>query len=1284
MIKTIRDEVVRILSCQTIKKVQKTCIEIAEQKDLKTFKKFVNNGPYFINTPKRKEILNGVQRKLSEKESTGVIIHGAYGSGKTIIMQNIAKLCDSPQEIGNHEYNQLNYGDTELDCFQISLEDCPIPQKFLFEIYKSFIKGSEQINEKDLIQRFEANKSNLTIEDLSQKLSEGQRKKLLGYFENPKSLEEISRVVKSLPAGEVNLTIEWFASYYRDIENSYPVIYIDEFEQMFRQVGKGESFKLKLIIQRMIRRAVTDFGSRKEPPYILFANTLALDEFTEVFEAERDLVDRVRESISYNIDLSEFETKKLFKELYRLYLIPLLEERKKHPDIKNWYDMLLKAKDEEDHYVYPFTNDALDFLLQVVEKSEDKEKGETVVRAFRDYKNILVTYLEIWEGNEEIDLEYLYKHSEDVKNLLRNLERGDINKLPGKESIENSIDSKYDQVSEIQKRALKHIAKKGILEYSENPVYFNKKLIDKLAKEVEIPLQEDEINDLIDQATSKDYFEYTNDRLVFHRDRLISESTVDRPLQRGEQVCKTIKKYNLEKKSILELWEKAMVEEFAQDLKDKITNFDNQYLTFDVAENYYYTEKVYFSVSPSGVPSQLTDKVDSPALHIVINLSSNDSKDEGFAEFQVLERNNRAPELIKNIEKKLNKQIQNHITDQGNSRLIKDIINGIDPRDGFTVYTLFLKLSLAKYSDYDLPPEVNDRIARKSSLTLLSFVNQELRGSYSYVVDKLGFKRKYPAKDILDLIYGIKHLDKEGELIYENPSNPKISVRSFGRAQRGKEAGEAFKEILKNKFVNEPFITKVNEDKYDVRSEYSARTKEIIKKIRKKLKEKEKMSFNQVVDLIFGTTKIDNVGKTMVYLLLVLGDYWEKDWVLKNRDKLILDPDKEIGEKKNKVKNILEGTIKKKVIQNVKNDKENHSEIKELKKEYNKINSVNSKDKLNKLENDLDPELKINYQDSEELISTILSAEVFKDSDIADYVNTIRPLSQLNESLLYLIIDDLENLLENICSAQEILKIKSELENRKEKIENLTNKSLSLDSIQIRPNIVDEIEDFMEKNDLNKNISQASINQDINDFLKNELKMNTLFELLNKTLNSIVPDIGTYNNEPDKEQLKEDLKKLKERFKVIKNQKIKEIKKERDDLQTLRKYISEENISWIKRGEKDLEKIEEIVKTEVDDFSYDDYEKHWETWKNRKKNIEEKSIDEDKIEEIISSYDVDLSPDDVLKSSREIDDLFKNLPKGEFKKLINNLDLDSTISKQLCASLIKYRLFSEDEELGIK
>jgi len=1274
------EDIVRILGKQTIKGVHEVCYDIARKKNLLKFRKFIEKAPHFISTPKRTEILEGIITRLREKESPGVIIYGGYGSGKTIIMDIISKLCEENKRIKDKKFDMLQYGDKEIDCFTVSLEESPVPSDFLFCIFESFVEASENIQEQDLINIFNSNKDDLTIEDVSKTISKKQKERYLEIFDSPRSLRDISKVVKSLPAAEACRTVEWFSIHYKKVENKYPAIYIDEFEQMIRQVEPGETTRLKLIIQRMIRSAVTGFKHYDEPPYILFANTLALDELTKNFQAERDLADRIRESISYNVDLSPLETKSLFMDLYRLYLTPILEERKDDQEVMEWYNKIKKSSQEDKEYVYPFTEEALDYVIrrEILEHGEGEKEDEIIIRAFRDYKNILTEYLELWSGESLIDLEYLYKNGDKVKKNIGYLEKADIKKLPGKQKIEDTIDLKYSNISNIHKRVLKSIAKTGILDYSKSPVYFDQGEIESEANKVEITLSDEEIDKFINQAIAQDYFKCENGRLVFYPEKLIVESSVEGPKKSSEVVRETVEKYNLENKSLINLWKEAIENELNPEMIDRIKEGNGRYLIFDVKEKFYYADKIYMAISSNNEPPvELKEEINSKALNIVINLGEPKETEE-FAKFKVFERNDRASDLIENIERKLNNQIYKQSENDSNNRLIKDIIESFQNRSDFRIYTLFLKLSLAKLAGYDMPPAVNDRIAGRGTLSILDFLRHQLKNPKSYLREKLGLKGEYKGKDIMDFIYGIKHCKQEKSLLFNNPNLTNINVISFQRVQQSKRAGKDFEKEVLEKFSKEPFLKEKNGD-YKLIPEYSARTSEIIEIIEEEIGDKKKVDFNRLYKLIFGTTEIQNVGKAMVYLILVLEDYWD-NWVLKDIDKLVVKPELVLEYKKNKLKEKAKKTIKKEVITNLVTQ-ENNKKIKELKQKYNEIDNIQKSERLKSLEEMFDKRIEVNYDIMEEKLKKVIANDVFADTKIADYVNSLRPLSELTSSLLYLIKNDLETLLDNIIVIGHLLELKFELDEKIKKLNGLGKCDLS-------PNdnfddYLKEINEFMSTNNLEKNISHANVAQDIDDYIEGDLELEKLYDLLDKTRYSIVP---SFENKKEKisteiENLNSLLQEAKEIYEISRERCLKNINNQKDKLDNLQRQLPDREEVWVKRGKKYLNSCEAELKKNIDSFSKENYENYWDEWEKSKQNIEKKVIDEEDIKDKLKEYNIDVKIDEIFEANGEIYDLFNEISEKEFNQVIEALDLSSETSKKICCNLIKLRLFSRGDDV---
>jgi len=250
------------------------------------------------------------------------------------------------------------------------------------------------------------------------------------------------------------------------------------------------------------------------------------------------------------------------------------------------------------------------------------------------------------------------------------------------------------------------------------------------------------------------------------------------------------------------------------------TAFENQqgqYLVFDTDQDLNYTSKVLFTVAPDELPEQLSTEVDDDALHIVIRLGR-DTEGDLPAKYYVTERNGQAGMVTDDIASNLNRNIELHIDEEsGYYNLIEATQEHFPRYDDYQAYVMFLKLSLAYLAGNDLTEDIRDRTADPTSFSLIQTVDSNLTNiADTYPREKLGFTGTYPGKDYLNLVYGIKHLDQEGDLIFESANHPHIDVQSFGRVNRSRESGDEFRAIVEQFADNESFIEERSNGDYDI------------------------------------------------------------------------------------------------------------------------------------------------------------------------------------------------------------------------------------------------------------------------------------------------------------------------------------------------------------------------------------------------------------------------------------------------------------------------------------
>jgi len=1269
-----KEDIVNILDRQTIKRVRRECERLAAEKDLPAFKAFLDEGTHFILTDKRADILQGVYDGLATQESPGVILHGAYGSGKTVMMENIAALCQADQSFGGREFNQLHYGDTPVDCITISLEQNDTPTDFLHAIFEALVTQSDNVAREDLKAIFNDRKINLTIEDLDNTLPPSQRDDLIDRFEDPDSLEDIARVTKSLTAGDAHKPITWFTTYYLDREGRYPALYIDEFEQLFRQgVDPGGTYRLKAIIQKMIRNAVSGFDDLDTPPYILFANTLSLDELKDRFSAERDLIDRITESVSYNIDLSEDETKELFAKLYRLYVIPLLADR--DGDTQDWYDTLTATDLGDDGYVYPFTDDALNFALSIVQKFEDETQGETVVRAFRDYKRILIAFLDHWEDDGRINLDFLYQHGDDVREQLRGqVERVNLDELPGEGSIKTTIETDYNDATGIERRVLCQIAKVGILQREERPVYFTADEIISIADTIELQIDTSEAADLIARAASgPDYFAQEDDRLEFNPNELTGTAAGGGELSLADQVGEAVDDLDLEDTNLLQLWE-TMQEQCFPD-----TSFENrndQYLVFDTDGDINYTSKVYLSLAPDSLPERLQAEVDDDALQIVIRLGR-DTEDELPARFYVTERNGRASNITDEIQESLNQEIEAHVDEDSDYYdLIEAVQDNFSRFDEYQAYVMFLKLSLADLAGEDIHSDISARTAEELSFSIIGTVDGNFTNiAHDYPRTKLGFNDSYAGKNYLNLVYGIKYLEREGELIHNNANHPHIDVRSFGRVSRTREYGDEFRSIVSSFADNESFIQEQDDGKFDLVPEFSSYSA-VLDKIESNLDD-DGLEFNEILDLIFGTTEVENVAKAMVYLLLILGQYWDDySWVFEDEDETTIIPaNVRVETQREQTRKTIGRAIEIEILNQAKQDEPDSDPVKELKRKYDSVDEADAA-QLDDLQEEVDADWEFEYQGVNESLREIGANSVFADTAIATYAATIRPLDSIDAELRYLILDDLNHLVTQVEQAAEVLEKQDELDQLVAKVE-WFDIDPDLQSENLCITCISAIEEFWKSRQVERNIDDADIAADLDGYLAGDIQLNRLFDMLQRSRKSIVPQVDTYDADDHLEDFTTDLDYVRGELEDTIGDEQDKVADAREELKEFRDRIPGES-SWLRHGDTALDNCESELNSSPEYFDHEQYGEYWDQWETARRNLEQEAFSENEFEDTVRKYDSDIDIEVVEDAAEDgINAKFTELDNDAFGQVIAGLDSDSETAEELKQSLLKIRVKAE-------
>lgn len=1280
-IESPRDDIASILTRPTIRRVNRACQNLCEQKDLPQFQRFVEEESEFILTDRRESILEGISHRLRDEESPGVILYGSYGSGKTVLMNTVAELCQSSRTIDGNRFEQLRYGETPIDCFTISLQDHDSPFKFLKQIYDSLLTA-EELNQTNLKSRFEANKDELTLEAF-ESLPEQMRKNLKETFDDPDTTDDIAKAVKSLSASNAHDTISWFAQTYYDATGAYPAFYIDEFEQTFRGLDPDEERRLKNIVKKMMRASVDTHETLAQPPYILFVNSVGLTELDETIQAEEDLVSRLQdeESISYSINLSDVETKNLFRRLYHIYAEPLVSDYS--DDVSEWYERLSSAGQDDDDFAYPFTESALDYIIDVVDVSKDKSRDANVVTAFRAYKNALIAFFELWDGTGRIDRDFLYRHGDEARERIAGLERADESEIPGQNSIEEQIEEDFSEHGIGTRKVIVAAAQEAILDRDSNPAIFSSDELETLASDVEVDLtmQGGElVTEVVD--SSIDYLEKDGEYLVLDRQALTGAATNPEVKAMYEKVQEAVDEHNLTKKSLTELWYKALTEELA-------TEFDIQdegnYFEIDVKGEYNYTSRIYlsFSSDQSTPPTHLQQEVSSKAFHVVAHLGPNnaaeDDPDAHPARFHVSERNGRASNRMDKIESELNDKLDAHLdSDAGTSTLLENIADAYPHQDEFHNYRLFLKLSLVEVLGNKLAEGIVDRTAEKRVFFPPRYVAGGINNLYSdYVPEYLGFDDNYTGNEILDLIYGIKHLRECGELIYQNPGifDIRKQIREITGIEPGNRAGEQFIDLL-DKLSDEQFLSAENGD-YDIVGIYSENMQTRIDEIDGALKKAgeegdQELTFDEITEELFGTKEIESVSEAYLYLIVTIVDLVENPFVLTEKDSKIVYPDYVLERHRKQTKETITEAIKREALLRAREEKiEDTERLEELLAKYESIADFD-KDELEQLDNELKTEVTVEIDDLEQSVRGLAAKSVYEDTAISNYVEAVNKFGSMEAGLSFLLKQDLTHLVNQLKPASNILSQRNDIIEQAEKIEKAGGQRPDINAPAIEISCISAIQEHLKSHDVESEIDDVSLAEDIDNYIEGTITATTLIESLQRTRRAVVPRVDEYTPDEHKEQLSSDQEKLQDRFSELIDRLDDDIEAAREQLQEYRSQVPEGEQALVRRGDRHLENLEAEIDKNIESFDAVNYNTLWEDWTKTENEIAEVALDEEDIEKVINEFGAEIEPETVTQATPSLDEIFQDVnDQEEFSKFVEGLSVDSTVAPKLQAAMIK-------------
>lgn len=1267
---TVRDTAVQILNQQTIRKVQNVCEELIEEQSLPHFEDFVRNQSDFILTERRYEILSGVQSRLANEESAAVVLHGSYGSGKTVLMKSIADLCEEPQTLHGEELPRITFGGTEIHCFKFSLQEHDSATKLLEAIYRAFLRSPE-LTEEDLLQIHGDKKTALSL-DAYESLPPNTRDQLKAYFDDPDSLTQLAEAVKSLSAPDAVETIAWFGEAYQDAEGVYPGIYIDEFEQVFRHLGQDEETQLKLIVKRMLRRATTEFEERERPPFMLFVNSVGLGELQDVINAQDDLINRIRQGISYEIDLSKPETKRLFKELYHLYITPLLKD---HQDtVPEWHNALTTASPDDEEYAYPFTESALELALDVADSTQDDSRGESVVKAFRAYKSVLMGFFETWDGEGRIDDLYLYEHGDEVRQLIGNLERADLSRIPGRDSIQDRINEDFDDHSRVYRRILCGIAEAAILDREEHLAFFSPDQIQTIANNngVDITIEEtDFINDVATHPAA-DYLEVQDGYLQLDQHILTGSAITEESRGLEEIIQEVTQDRSLHSSSLFNRWKAYLSDQAGSNIQ-----FTDQGDFIEIDVPYNYTNKVYFT-QHKGIPSQLSTKTNSNALEFVVAFGEAEENDDLPARFYVAERNGRADEIVGDIEMALNDNLRDSLDEnEPSSTLIEHIQKAFPELTDYAHYALFLKYSLLDIPDEDLPEDIRDRTGPSRLFSVLRFVKTNLDKRYqSYVPDRLGYNDNYSGTDLLTLAYGFRYFKEHDTLEVETSDNYEIrrTFPKYGQVDMRKISNPGdFNKVIA-KFTDEPFIDETD-GSYDVYSSPSGTMKNILETVEDALHDNGgELEFDEVVQTIFGTANIENVAKAYVYLMLSFADLFEERFVLSPDDTgKIVEPSRETDRLRQRTEKHLEDAMQREALVQARTEDPSTSQLQTIK---DQVEQTESKDpaELEQWMEEYATEIDTEVGKVEERLRSLGAEQELANTNVGEYISHLKNIGNAEATLLFLIQKDLDHLVTQLEDAATVLDEQSVVAEYGQKIGELTGTQQELDSTSLEVPPVDDVSTHLESHDVQSTINDPGITGYFEDFKTGDLDADELVRQLKRIRLGIIPQVDTYDADPHLTTISEEKEALEHQYSELQDEEQKRIEQAAAQLDNYRSQVPEGEGTRIRHAERVLKNWRDEIDQPLDAVDAEQCTSLRTSWQERRDQIADVIIKEEDIQQVLDKHGLGLDTADVTAASGNPAEVIEAFDEDAVTTLLQVLDREEEPARELQAVLVKYLL----------
>ncbi len=1285
-----KESILRLLQVTTIDGFQDEADQLCEEHDLPTLEAFRQEGSPVLITKTRRRVLNGITQQLADEEASGVVLSGAYGSGKTLLRYAIQSLCEGPATFDGEDFEQIQYGRKEIDCVEVSVHKNLTPADFLQSIYQGLIEAGSSISEEDLLEAYTDNRRRLTFHALREEIQDDY----IDTYRDPPSLEELAELIKELQTGEAVKTIEWFTSKYEGVEGHIPGIYIDEFEQLHRerQNRPDDEFDPRTlrICQILLRNAV---DPDSEVPYILFANTFKFDRMGEYLGIERDDLERAQDAIHYPIDLTFDETVDLFNKLYRMYAQQILPD---YSATEEWLSTFSGADEDSDDYIYPFTQNTVRFVVSFV---DPVELGDIeVVQSFRDVKDILVELLWEWDSESDrvIDMEFLYQNGDTVRNSARN-NIVNLQNFPGSERVVTTIESDYQQASDYHMNIVKIITKSGVLKESPDPSidedqqYFTVDGTMEIAESAGVPLtDEEEVHEVWETASARDYYSLESDRLLFNRERFIETSKGEIPRSLRQQVQLDVEDHQLSSKFLLSLWNQFLDSETGGEVT---TAEEDDYLIYN-PDRGNFLETLYISYGES-VPPSLDEKTieDEPQLEMVLAFTPAEDNSELPVEVscetvncEPLSLN--APEIEDNFVSFFEDEFEDHLTKDKYVELLDAVKEEYDQYSEFEAHILFLKLGLQnELLEDSLSERLREKVVQRSYFNLSGIIRRRTQ-SKQFCYRMLGFKyQDYNAGELRDAVYAVRHYGDFGKSLYYDESL--LEEGPDAGMSRDRQLPEEFRSFVDNKLSEELFV---NGD--TLQPDYTDRMDAIMTRIAQNVDQtddNEAVTYVDVVETIFGVrdlSRLQSYAKVGIYLILSIGDVLEQGRWRINDDvdqatEITVEPPLDAEAKYEDVRDGLQGTIEKAALDKAaENDVE--SDIDDLQTKLDDISPDDQIPHLSRIEKEHVVPWEGDYKGIIDCIDDVRSDDAYEDTPVSQYLSILaEELPDDDKYLLYLIEQPLRSLLSELEDAQSAVRTRQKLHNHLDVLtafpDDFDRSELEDPDIPIMTNVASHAESSNPRS----TISNVTIQEDLGALFDDGLEttVDNILPELRQTIDNLVPDIPDEDDEAAdydelEEQFEEDIETVDTQIEALRSQHIEQVEDDQqwaNDLQ--REFLSDPG--WLRSARSNLEQCYNALDVSNDELpDAGTFSQNWRRWQELEPQIKEDLLENDTVLDRIPDFVEDIDGEDIARATNtDVPEVIDQLSDEEFKQLV-----EGTTNEQLQAYFVAQRVLQRMDE----